>query len=164
MGRVLKPKTPNTPPNKGTQDECFLRKMAAHTVIQFMVERNRKIAKKSKLGTQESRLLRAGIHIPQNHADDLRGRRRVGKKNLAVGRPRLHDGEVVEPAHEAGAIFGVHGDNLHAHAFVGAGAADDGAGANFAFGGVKQQLNVRVQGERLLDTDEKPAQGEILDA
>jgi hypothetical protein len=76
----------------------------------------------------------------------------------------LAGGEVVEPAHEAGAILGVHGDNLDAHTFIGTGAADDGAGANLAFGGVKQQLNVRVQGEWLLDTDEKSAQREIRDA
>jgi hypothetical protein len=45
MGRTLTPKTPNIPPNRGTQDECFPPKMAAHTVIQFRVATYRKIAK-----------------------------------------------------------------------------------------------------------------------
>jgi hypothetical protein len=71
MGRALTPKTPKIPPNKGTQDECFRRKMAAHTVIQFIVAKNRKIAKKSKLGTQEVRLSGAGMRIPQKHSRDL---------------------------------------------------------------------------------------------
>jgi hypothetical protein len=38
MGVYLRPKTPKKPPTKGIQDECFPRKMAAHTIIQLRVE------------------------------------------------------------------------------------------------------------------------------
>jgi hypothetical protein len=65
MGRNLTPRTPNSPPTKGTQEECFPRKMAAHTVIQLRVAMNPKIGKKSKLGIQEVGLLGTGIHIPK---------------------------------------------------------------------------------------------------
>jgi hypothetical protein len=67
MGRNQKPKEPSTPPNKGTQEECFPRKMATHTVIQFRVATYRKNATKSQLPVHEGVWLIAFTYVTETY-------------------------------------------------------------------------------------------------
>ena len=69
-----------------------------------------------------------------------------------------------EPAAEARAIFGLHGDKPDGHALVGSGAVHYGAGASLAFGSVEEQLDITTWRERFRNTDEHAAQGKIIDA
>ena len=69
-----------------------------------------------------------------------------------------------EPAAEARAIFGLHGDKPDGHALVGSGAVHYGAGASLAFGSVEEQLNMTTWRERFRNSDEHAAQGKIIGA
>jgi len=81
----------------------------------------------------------------------------VNCANLAVG-------EVVEPAAEARAIFGLHGDKPDSHALFGSRPTHNSAGANLTFGSVEEQLDVTAWGKRFRNADEHATQGKILDA
>jgi len=61
MGRSLTAATPNSPPTRGTQDECFFLKRAVHTIIQLAAATNRKSERKTRPATQGIALSGAGV-------------------------------------------------------------------------------------------------------
>jgi hypothetical protein len=71
-------------------------------------------------------------------------------------------GERFDEAVQAGAIFGTHVHELHAHAVAGAAVANDGAGAHFATGDIEEQLHVSAGGERLVVEKECAADTHFL--
>src|SRR6267154_3667852 len=66
-------------------------------------------------------------------------------------------GELLDEAMEAGAIFGAHVDELHAHAVTRAAVADHAAGANFSTGDVEKKLDVGASRKRMGDEEERSA-------
>jgi hypothetical protein len=64
---------------------------------------------------------------------------------------------------EAGAIFGAHVDELHAHAVTRAAVADDAPGANFSTGDVEEKLDVGAGGKWVGDEEECSAYAQLLD-
>jgi hypothetical protein len=57
---------------------------------------------------------------------------------------------------EAGAVAGVHGDELDRHAVTIADAANDGSAADLSHGQVQQDLNEAAQRDTLLGADKEP--------
>ena len=70
--------------------------------------------------------------------------------------------EGFDEAMEAGAIFGAHVDELHAHAVTRAAVADDAAGANFSTGDVEEKLDVGAGGEWVGDEHERSAYAQLF--
>jgi len=71
-------------------------------------------------------------------------------------------GELLDEAMEAGAIFGAHVDELHAHAVTRAAVADHAAGANFSTGDVEEKLDVGAGGKWVGDEEECSAYAQLL--
>jgi len=69
----------------------------------------------------------------------------------------------VDLLEEAGAVGGVHGDELNGDAVTIADAADDGASADLAHGKIEQDLHETAEGEGLFGADEESADGETFD-
>jgi hypothetical protein len=70
--------------------------------------------------------------------------------------------ERFDEAMQAGAIFGSHVHELHAHAVAGAAVANDGASAHFPAGNVEEQFDVRARRERLVVQEKCPADTHLL--
>ena len=64
---------------------------------------------------------------------------------------------------EAGAVGGIHGDELNGDAVAIADAADDGASADLTYGKIEKDLHETAEGEGFLGADEESADGEAFD-
>jgi hypothetical protein len=72
-------------------------------------------------------------------------------------------GEFLDEAMKAGAIFGAHVHELHAHAVTGTSMADECAGTDFAAGDIEKQLDVRANGKGMRYEKERSAYAQLLD-
>jgi len=70
--------------------------------------------------------------------------------------------EVAEFAVKEGAVAGVHGDDLEAHAGFFVDAANDGAAANLSRGGIQQELNGAAQWHGPPGANEEAAKSEAV--
>ena len=62
---------------------------------------------------------------------------------------------------QAGAVTGIHGDDLDAHALISE-AANDGAAANLADGHVEEDLHSAAERDLLLSTNVQAPEGEVF--
>jgi len=70
--------------------------------------------------------------------------------------------ECAELAEEAGAVFGVHGDDLNADAAILLNVTDDASAANFARGSIEKDLNQAAERHGQFGAHEKTAKAEAV--
>lgn len=81
----------------------------------------------------------------------------VSKRKELGGEKRLH---LLE---EAGAVSGIHGDELDGHAVTFADTANDGAAAHLSNGKVQQDLNEAAERKALFGANKNSAKAKALD-